>query len=79
MKNVLVLNSAYEPIQTVPMRKAVKLILRGTAVAEKHTDQAWTSATSKFVLPSIVRLVNYYRIPRRTFRMSKKNIMITVK
>jgi len=76
MKPVLVLNSAYEPIHTISMKKAVKLIIRGKAVPEKTTPQAWCSANAQFFLPAVVRLVDYYRIPKRVFRMSKKNIMI---
>jgi len=72
--SVLVLNSAYEPIQTVSPRKAIKLIVRGVAIAEKYTEEIWKSVATEFVVPSVVRLLNFYKIPNRIYRLSKRNI-----
>ena len=72
--SVLVLNSAYEPIQTVSPRKAIKLIVRGVAIAEKYTEEVWRGVTSEIIVPSVVRLLNFYKIPNRIYRLSKRNI-----
>ena len=72
--SVLVLNSFYEPIQTVSPRKAIKLIYRGVAIPEKLSQNIWKSVTQEIIIPSVVRLVNFYKIPNRIYRLSKKNV-----
>lgn len=75
--NCLVLNTSYEPIQIVNIQKAIKLIVRGVAEIEKESQQTWTTASSvSWTLPSVVRLTNFHKIPKRVYRMSKKNILI---
>lgn len=73
---VLVLNSQYLPIQITSMKRAIKLIFRGVAVVEKHTNSVWKSISSEFVLPTVIRLVNFYKIPNRNYKLSKRNILI---
>jgi 5-methylcytosine-specific restriction endonuclease McrA len=73
---VLVLNSQYLPIQTTSVKKAVKLIYRGVAVAEKYTEQVWKSISSEMILPAVIRLINFHRLPNRSYKLSKKNILI---
>jgi len=74
--SVLVLNSQYLPIQTTSVKKAIKLIYRGVAVAEKYTDMMWHSISSEIILPSVIRLINFHKIPVKTYKLSKKNILI---
>jgi 5-methylcytosine-specific restriction endonuclease McrA len=74
--SVLVLNSQYLPIQTTSVKKAIKLIYRGVAVAEKYTDIMWHSISSEIILPSVIRLINFHKIPVKTYKLSKKNILI---
>ena len=73
---VLVLNSQYLPIQTTSVKKAVKLIYRGVAVAEKYTEHVWKSISSEMILPAVIRLINFHRLPNRSYKLSKKNILI---
>jgi 5-methylcytosine-specific restriction endonuclease McrA len=74
--SVLVLNSQYLPIQTTSIKKAIKLIYRGVAVAEKYTDKMWHSISTEIILPSVIRLINFHKIPVKTYKLSKKNILI---
>jgi 5-methylcytosine-specific restriction endonuclease McrA len=74
--NVLLLNSQYLPIKIVTMKKAINLIFRGAAIVEKQSDFIWKSPSFDFQLPSIVRLLNYNKLPNRTQKLSKKNILI---
>jgi 5-methylcytosine-specific restriction endonuclease McrA len=76
MLSVLVLNSQYLPIQTTSVKKAIKLIYRGVAVAEKYSEQVWKSISSEFILPSVIRLINFHKLPTRNNKLSKKNILI---
>ena len=61
--SVLVLNSQYLPIQTTSVKRAIALIYRGVAVTEKFTEQVWKSISSQFVLPSVIRLINFHKLP----------------
>lgn len=72
--SVLVLNTCYEPIQTVSPRKAIKLIYRGAAIAEKWSTTVWKTVSQEYLVPSVVRLINFYKIPTRLYCLSKKNI-----
>ena len=74
--SVLVLNSQYLPIQTTSVKRAIALIYRGVAVTEKFTEQVWKSISSQFVLPSVIRLINFHKLPPRNNKLSKKNILI---
>lgn len=74
--SVLVLNSQYLPIQTTSVKKAIKLIYRGVAVAEKYTEQVWKSISSEVFLPAVIRLINFHRLPNRSYKLSKKNILV---
>jgi 5-methylcytosine-specific restriction endonuclease McrA len=74
--SVLVLNSAYLPIQTTSIKKAIKLIYRGVAVAEKYTNEVWKSISSEILLPAVIRLVNFHRLPNKSYKLSKKNVLV---
>lgn len=73
--SVLLLNSCYEPIQMVSTKKAIKLLVRGVATVEKYSDTVWKTVSQEFVLPTVLRLLNFYTIPNRLYRLSKKNLM----
>ena len=73
---VLVLNASFLPIQTTSIKKAIKMIYRGVATVEKYTSIVWKSASSEIILPAVIRLINFYKLPIRTHRLSKKNIFL---
>jgi len=73
---VLVLNASYEPINVCAARRAIVLVLKGVAAAEERTSQSITSARLTFPLPSVIRLLEYRRIPRQTRSLSRKNILL---
>lgn len=76
MNNVLVLNSQYLPIQIVSIKKAIKLIFRGSAIVEKQSSVVWKTSSLEFPLPAVIRLINFHKLPNRTQKLSKKNIII---
>ncbi|MFC5746992.1 HNH endonuclease [Actinomadura rugatobispora] len=68
MRQVLLLNATYEPLTTLPLRRAVCLVLREKAEVV-HTDATGAvlhSATMSIEVPSVIRLRRYVRIPFRT-------------
>lgn len=73
---VLVLNSTYEPVNVCSARRAVVLLLKGKA--EIVDSGAWTihSERSSLVLPNVIKLVRYVRVPRADRRrLSRRAIL----
>ena len=73
---VLVLNASYEPINVCAARRALVLVLKGVATAEEHAPLAIHSARHNLKLPSVIRLIEYRRIPHQTRALSRKNILM---
>jgi 5-methylcytosine-specific restriction endonuclease McrA len=75
-KPVLVLNASYEPINICAARRALVLVLKGVASAEEQAPSAVHSARALIPLPSVIRLLEYRRIPHQTRALSRKNILM---
>src|SRR5438445_7439184 len=73
---VLVLNASYEPINICGARRALVLVLKGVASAEEESTHAVHSARACLRLPSVIRLLEYRRIPHQTRALSRKNILM---
>ncbi len=73
---VLVLNATYEPINVTTVRRALVLIFKGTARPEELTDEVVRSARHSFPVPSVIRLVEYIRIPYERRELSRRNVML---
>jgi 5-methylcytosine-specific restriction endonuclease McrA len=76
-KPVLVLNASYEPINVCAARRAVVLVLKGVASAEELSNGT-VIHSSRYVMPmpSVIRLLEYRRIPHQTRALSRKNILM---
>jgi 5-methylcytosine-specific restriction endonuclease McrA len=64
-QRVLVLNASYEPLQLVPVRRAVVLLLQEKAELVEATEQKLRARSIAFDVPIVIRLVRYIKIPRR--------------
>ena len=73
---VLVLNASYEPINICGARRALVLVLKGVAKAEEEHDAILHAARVLMPLPSVIRLLEYRRIPHQTRALSRKNILL---
>lgn len=73
---VLVLNASYEPINICAARRALVLIFKGVAAAEEHGALHIHSARHTVRVPSVIRLLEYRRIPHQTRALSRKNILM---
>ena len=73
---VLVLNASYEPINICAARRALVLVLKGVASAEEESIAFIHSARAALRLPSVIRLLEYRRIPHQTRALSRKNILM---
>src|SRR6201996_9232647 len=75
-KPVLVLNASYETINICGARRALVLVLKVLASAEEESLHAIHSARNSVRLPSVIRLLEYRRIPHQTRALSRKNILM---
>ena len=66
-RRVLLLNSTYEPLTALPMRRAVVMLMCGKAdvVHDDPTGPVIHSATRSIAVPSVIRLRSYVRVPYR--------------
>ena len=62
--SVLVLNQNYEPLNVCNVRRALILVFRGKAEVLESAREAFHTASTTYVLPSVIRLVHMIRRPR---------------
>ncbi len=72
---VLMLNASFEGLTVISAKRAFTMLAKGIAVMEKTTDVAAHSGRRTHLVPSVIRLVNYRRVPRRTRTLSRKSIL----
>lgn len=72
---VLVLNASYEPIHVCVARRALVLMFKGVAQPEEEMPELLHSASVAINVPSVIRLLDYRRIPRQAHSLSRKNIL----
>ena len=73
---VLVLNASYEPINICGARRALILVLKGVAKTEEEQGAILHAARLLVPMPSVIRLLEYRRIPHQTRALSRKNILL---
>jgi 5-methylcytosine-specific restriction endonuclease McrA len=73
---VLVLNASYEPVNICAARRALVLILKGLASAEEHSHGHVHAQRHALRMPSVIRLLEYRRIPHQSRALSRKNILM---
>lgn len=73
---VLVLNASYEPINICGARRALVLVLKGVARTEEEQGTELHAARMRIAMPSVIRLLEYRRIPHQTRALSRKNILL---
>src|ERR1700752_1103738 len=73
---VLVLNASYEPINVCAARRALVLVLKGVAMMEGANGHLLHAARVTMRVPSVIRLLEYRRIPHQTRALSRKNILL---
>src|SRR5512146_1388288 len=73
---VLVLNASYEPINVCAARRAIVLVLKGVAMAEEENGHYLHATRFAIRVPSVIRLLEYRRIPHQSRALSRKNILL---
>ncbi|MCW5976628.1 MAG: HNH endonuclease [Bryobacteraceae bacterium] len=73
---VLVLNASYEPINVCAARRALVLVLKGVASTLEQSQRFVASERARLPLPSVIRLLEYRRIPHQSRALTRKNILL---
>lgn len=73
-KSVLVINASYEALAFAPMRKAVKMIVKGKADVTEYLEGREMHSGIPF--PTVVKLRTYVHIPVRKPTLSRKAILL---
>lgn len=72
----LALNSSYEPLTVVSMKRAVRLVLQGKAeLVEQDGEQVLRSERGSVPKPHVIRLKTFVHIPRK-FRRAVTNTFL---
>lgn len=75
-QRVLVLNSTYEAINICTARRALKLLLCGIAHSVEDSSHVVVAPSFHILLPEVIRLRRYVRIPYRPVPFCRKNILL---
>jgi 5-methylcytosine-specific restriction endonuclease McrA len=72
---VLELNAAFEPTAIINARRAFVLLAKGAAEMEEVSEIKVHSGHRSHLVPSVIRLTRYRRVPRRTRMISRRGIL----
>ena len=75
ISSVLLLNSSYEPLKVISWQKAVTLFFTGKVEVVSEYTHPIRSVSIVVQAPSVVRLLRYARIGRRTPPLSRTNVL----
>ena len=74
---VILLNLDYSYINSISVRRALRLIAKGKVTVEKYSERIVRTVTKDIAVPMILRLVYLVRqIYRKAVTWSKKNVMV---
>jgi len=72
----LVLNASYEPVNVCTARRALILVIKEAAVIEEVSTCKVHTSKRDILVPSVIRLLKYRRIPRQLRAVSRKGILL---
>ncbi|MCP4261078.1 MAG: HNH endonuclease, partial [Planctomycetes bacterium] len=74
---VILLNLDYSYINSISVRRSLRLIAKGKVTVEKCSERIVRTVTKDIAVPMILRLVYLVRqIYRKAVTWSKKNVMV---
>ena len=73
MGQVLVLNASYEPLNITTWRRAMVMMIKGKA--ERLEQDSSRKIRHDTLLPTVIRLRQFVRVPFREIPLTRKNIL----
>jgi 5-methylcytosine-specific restriction endonuclease McrA len=70
---VLVLNASFEPIAICAARRALVLVVKDAAHVQEHAGR---EVHVGIMLPTVIRLKEYRRVPHRVQVLTRKNVLL---
>jgi 5-methylcytosine-specific restriction endonuclease McrA len=74
--SVLLLNSTFEPLTIINVRRALKLLLTKKAHAVEDSTNYISTVKAKIRVPSVIQIVYYVKRPFSRPKFSKKSVFI---
>ena len=74
-KNILLLNSDYEPLSICDLPRAVRLLLLGKVDSIEKGGGTLHSVSATIELPSVMRLTYYRKVYKRDIPLTKRNVI----
>lgn len=74
MDRTLLLNQSYEPVNAIPWKRAICLIMLGKAETVEEYEREVRSAKKSFRIPAVVRLVSPFRRHKKRVKFSKQHV-----
>lgn len=72
---VLVLNASYEAINIISAKRAFTSVMKGIAAVEQPSNKVIHTGRLTLPVPSVIRLLEYRRIPHSARTLSKKGVL----
>lgn len=73
---VLVLNQDYQPLGICSVRKSILLLwLEKAELLHKHNEKRVYTVSASFDYPTVIRLLDYVRLPQLNIVVTRKNII----
>jgi 5-methylcytosine-specific restriction endonuclease McrA len=76
-KEVLLLNSSWQPMRVISWRKAITLYYRGVVeIVENYTDSFLRTPSMNVPVPCVVRFIKYNRRSFKEARFTRRNVYL---
>ena len=75
LPRILVLNAGYEPLGLASVKRAVILVMNGTAEVVEESGQFLRTPSTPYPVPSIIRLKRMIRRPPGRLALNRRNIL----
>ena len=72
---ILVLNAGYEPLGLASVKRAVILVMNGTAEVVEESGEYLRTPSTPYPIPSIIRLKRLIRRPPGRLALNRRNIL----
>lgn len=72
---ILVLNSAYQPINVTSLARGFKLVFKGKAEIVEHIpENPIITSQREYKRPTVIRLLRFVQVPMRKVTLSRQNV-----
>ncbi|MFH1435618.1 MAG: HNH endonuclease [Pseudomonadota bacterium] len=74
MESTLMLSCTYEPLRVISWKRAIRLLTLGKVEVLEEYDEDIRTVSFSIKMPSVVRLLRYFRFRKLPVRFSRQNV-----